>query len=619
MCGIAGYVSAEDGVNHGPLLRQLADALVHRGPDDEGFFVEPGVGLAIRRLSIVDLPGSHQPISNEDNTVHVVFNGEIYNYLELRAELIERGHRFRTNGDTETLVHLYEEHGVEMLRFLRGMFAFALWDSRQKSLFLARDRLGKKPLNYVALGRTLSFCSELAPLLDAKLAAWEIDPESLAAYLMFGFVSAPQTMVRQIRKLPPAHYLLWRAGEFQIRRYWSLLHTPKTEFSYAEALEEVKAKLDESLRLRLRSDVPLGLLLSGGVDSNALLARLVRGLGQKVQTFTIGFAEKAYDESDLARASAKHFGVEHHILMGDTDLLKLLPEVVRHYGEPSADKSALPTMLVCGLTRRHVKVALSGDGGDEAFAGYPKHQLNVWQHHASRFFSREFRERWTLASMRGEGWAGGKAMGKLRRLLLAETPSLFSGEFFSGSIYQRITTAELRGQSDAFLSSIVSDFWSGPEEPLERILHWDNTQPLPSSLLTKLDIASMARSLEVRSPFVDHELVELCARLPTSWKVNAREGKLMLRDIVADDLPPEILHARKRGFSVPLAQWWRDEARQQIRAGVLPLHSALRPFLNAEIAAQLLDEHQAGRANHAQRLWNLWVLNEWARTFLQEK
>lgn len=619
MCGIAGYVSADDGAEHGPLLRQLADALEHRGPDDEGFFVEPGVGLAIRRLSIVDLPGSHQPISNEDNTVHVVFNGEIYNYLELRAELIERGHHFRTNGDTETLVHLYEEHGLEMLRFLRGMFAFALWDSRQKSLFLARDRLGKKPLNYLVADRTLYFCSELAPLLDAKLAAWEIDPNALAAYLMFGFVSAPETMVRQIRKLPPAHYLLWRGGEFQVQRYWSLRHAPKTQSSYADALEEVKAKLDESLRLRLRSDVPLGLLLSGGLDSNALLARLVRGLGQKVQTFTIGFAEKPYDESDLACASAKHFGVEHHVLMGNTDLLKLLPEVVRHYGEPSADKSALPTMLVCGLTRRHVKVALSGDGGDEAFAGYPKHQLNRWQLLASRFFSSESKERWTLASMRGEGWAGGKAIGKLRRLLLAETPSLFSGEFFSGSIYQRITTAELRRQSDAFLGSVVSDFWSGPEEPLERILHWDNTQPLPSSLLTKLDIASMARSLEVRSPFVDHELVELCALLPTSWKVNAREGKLMLRDIVADDLPPEILHAPKRGFSVPLAQWWRDEARQQIRAGVLPLHPALRPFLNEEIAAELLDEHQAGRANHAQRLWNLWVLNEWARTFLQEK
>lgn len=617
MCGIAGYVSTEDGADHGLLLRQLADELRHRGPDDEGYFEEPGVGFAIRRLSIVDLPGGHQPISNEDGSVHVVLNGEIYNYIELRAELSERGHRFRTKGDTETLVHLYEEHGIEMLRFLRGMFAFALWDSRAKTLFLARDRLGKKPLNYIVADRALHFCSELAPLLDAKLATWEIDPESLAAYLMFGFVSAPRTMVRQIRKLPPAHCLLWRAGEIQIRRYWSLQHAPKTQSSYSEALVEVKAKLDESLRFRLRADVPLGLLLSGGLDSNALLARLVRGLGQKVQTFTIGFAEKAYDESDLARASANHFGVEHHVLMGSTDLLKLLPEVVRHYGEPSADKSALPTMLACELTRRHVKVALSGDGGDEAFAGYPKHQLNRWQCRLSRSFSKETKERWTLASIRGEGWAGGKAIGKLRRILLAETPSLFSGEFFSGTIYPRITTDELRRQSDAFLASVVSDFWSAPkEDPLERILHWDYTQPLPSSLLTKLDIASMARSLEVRSPFLDHELVELCARFPTSWKANSQQGKLMLRDIVANDLPPEILHARKRGFSVPLAQWWRGAARQEIRRGILPLHSGLLPFLRETVAAQLLEEHQTGRANHAQRLWNLWVLNEWARMFL---
>lgn len=617
MCGIAGYVgSAKPGADHSALLRRLANALVHRGPDDEGFYEAPGVGLAIRRLSIVDLPGGHQPIANEDGTIHVVFNGEIYNYLELREQLIARGHRFQTNSDTETLVHLYEEHGVEMLPLLRGMFAFALWDSRQNQLFLARDRLGKKPLNYLVRDGELFFCSELAPLLDAKLARWEIDPDALAAYLMFGFISAPRTIVRQIKKLPPAHYLLWRNGNVETRRYWSLTQRPKTRASYQDALAEVRTKLDESLRLRLRSDVPLGLLLSGGLDSNALLARLVRGLNQKVQTFTVGFTEKAYDESELARASAEHFGVEHHLLMGDTDLLKLLPEVVRHYGEPSADKSALPTMLVCGLTRGQVKVALSGDGGDEAFAGYPKHRLSRWQKLGPKLFPTDRRERWTLAAMRGEGWVGNKTARKLRRLLLPETASLFSGEFFSGEIYQRITTAELRAKSDAFLAGVVADFWREPEEPLERMLHWDNTEPLPSSMLTKLDIASMARSLEVRSPFLDHELVELCARLPTEWKVNGSEGKRMLRDIVADDLPPQILKAPKRGFSVPLAQWWSGEARRQIRESVLPLHPALQPFLNDATAAQLLDEHQAGRTNHAQRLWNLCVLNEWARMFL---
>ncbi len=603
----------------------MAQALRHRGPDDEGYFVEPGVGLAIRRLSIIDLAGSHQPISNEDGTVHVVLNGAIYNYLELRAGLEERGHRLKTHGDTETLVHLYEEHGVEMLRFLRGMFAFALWDSRKKTLFLARDRLGKKPLNYLLSGSSLYFCSELAPLLDQKLAPWEINPNALAAYLMLGFVPGSQTMVTQIKRLPPAHYMIWRAGEMQVQRYWSFGGAPKivaAAASYGEALDEVRAKLDESLRLRLRSDVPLGLLLSGGIDSNALLARLVRGLGQKVQAFTIGFSEKEYDESSIARASARHFGIEHHVLIGSTDLLQLLPDVVRHYGEPFADKSALPTMLVCELTRRHVKVALSGDGGDEAFAGYPKYCLKTWQHHSSARFPYTLKERWTLASLRGEGLLGSKAMRNLRRQLLPETHSLFSSEFFSGPIYQRITTATLRMHSDDFLNSLVSEFWSGPApkafggEPLERMLHWDNTQPLPDSLLVKLDIASMARSLEVRSPFLDQELVELCASLPAAWKVNGKQGKLMLRNIVATDLPPEVLRARKRGFSVPVGKWWRNEARQQIREGLLPLHPALRPFLNESIAAELLEEHQAGRANHAQRLWNLWVLNEWARTFL---
>lgn len=590
----------------------MAQALRHRGPDDEGFFTEPGVGLAMRRLSIVDLEFGQQPVANEDGTIHVICNGEIYNYVELRAGLEARGHHLTTRGDVETLVHLYEEHGVDMLRFLRGMFAFAIWDSRKKTLFLARDRLGKKPLNYFLADKAFYFSSELAPLLDQKLASWEIDPEALAAYLQFGFVSAPETMVRQLKKLPPAHYLLWNHGSIEIKRYWSYQQRPKLECDYEEAKTRVRDEIDESLRLRLRSDVPLGLLLSGGLDSNALLARLVRGLGQKVQTFTIGFAEKEYDESEIARASARHFGVEHHVLMGDTDLLKLLPDVVRHYGEPSADKSALPTMLVCGLTRQHVKVALSGDGGDEAFAGYPKHRLHAWQRAVSRWFPRELRERWTLASMRG----GSKALSKLRRQLLAETPSLFSGEFFSGQFYPRICTPLLRVQSDVFLERVVANFWDGEMEPLERILQWDNTEPLPNSLLTKLDIASMARSLEVRSPFLDHELVELCARLPNEWKENSRQSKLILRDLVAKDLPPEVLHAPKRGFSVPLAQWWRGEARQQIRAGILPLHPALRRFLEEGFAAQLLEEHQAGRANHAQRLWNLWVLNEWARMFL---
>jgi asparagine synthase (glutamine-hydrolysing) len=300
--------------------------------------------------------------------------------------------------------------------------------------------------------------------------------------------------------------------------------------------------------------------------------------------------------------------------------LELLPDVVRYYGEPFADKSALPTMLVCELTRRHVKVALSGDGGDEAFAGYPKYRLEAWQQRSSAWFSSAFKERWTLASLRGQGWLGSKAMRNLRRQLLPETHSLFSSEFFSGRIYQRISTPTLRMQSDDFLDSLVSKFWSSPAaggEPLERMLHWDNTQPLPDSLLVKVDIASMSRGLEVRSPFLDQELVELCARLPAAWKVDDKQGKLMLRDLVAADLPPEVLRAPKRGFSVPLGQWWRKGARQQIREGLLPLHPVLRPFLNENIAADLLEEHQAGRANHAQRLWNLWVLNEWARTFLK--
>lgn len=616
MCGIAGFVGPENGVDRAAILHRITGALRHRGPDDDGFFFGRGVGLGMRRLSIVDVDCSQQPIANEDRSIHLVFNGEIYNYVELRASLQQRGHTFSTQGDGEVLVHLYEEYGTEMLLHLRGMFAFALWDSRDETLFLARDRLGKKPLNYVVTDGTLFFSSELAPLLDAKLAPWQIDPDSLAAYLQFGFVSAPRSMVRQITKLPPAHFLLWRGGEMKVQRYWTYTQSPKLTCSRTEALELVRETLDESIRLRLRSDVPVGLLLSGGLDSNAILARLVNGLGRKVQAFTIGFTAQDYDESEIARASANHFGIEHHVLTGGSDLLKLLPDVVRHYGEPSADKSVLPTMRVCELTRQFVKVALSGDGGDEAFSGYRKHRLANWQRHSSALFTDKMREHWTFASMTGKGWLGSKSVGKLRRDVLAETPSLFSGEFFSGTYFQQIATGKLREATSPFLRQLVARFWAGRMEPIKRILQWDNTDPLPNSLLTKLDIASMARSLEVRSPFLDHELVELCARLPNEWKGVRREGKLLLRELVAADLPPEVLRARKRGFSVPLAQWWRNEAREQIREGLFPLHPALTPYLEQKMAARLLEEHQGGRANHAQRLWNLWVLNEWARMFL---
>lgn len=617
MCGIAGYVTLENGADHETLLKQMANALRHRGPDDEGYFVEPGVGLAARRLSIIDLPGSHQPISNEDGTVHVVFNGEIYNYVELRADLGKRGHQLITQGDAEILVHLYEDHGADMLRFLRGMFAFALWDSRKKTLLLARDRLGKKPLNYFLGERSLFFCSELAPLLDQNFALWEIDPNALAGYLLAGFVMGPSTIVRQLKKLPPAHYLIWRSGETEIRRYWSLAYTPKTQLSYQEALERVRTKIDESLRLRLRSDVPLGLLLSGGIDSNALLARLVRGLDQKVQTFTIGFHETQYDESRIARASARHFGVEHHELIGSTDLLQLLPDVVRHYGEPFADKSALPTMLVCELTRGYVKVALSGDGGDEAFAGYSKYLLSDWQHRSSSLFPMDLKETWTLHSMIGKSWLGSKPLRNLRRQLLPETHSLFSSEFFSGRQFQQIATPMLQTESAGFLLDLVHEFWRKQIEPADRMLEWDNSRALPDDMLVKLDIAGMARSLEVRSPFLDQELVELCASFPASWKVNDGQGKLMLREIVGPDLPQEVIRAPKRGFSVPLEGWFRKEARDQIRDGVLPLHPALQPFIQERAAHDLLVDHQSGKANHALRLWALWVLNEWARTFLK--
>ena len=593
------------------LLHRLTDGIRHRGPDDEGHYQAPGVGLGMRRLSIVDLGGSRQPIANEDGTVHVVFNGEIYNYIELREWLRSRGHNLSTEGDTEVLVHLYEELGLGMLKRLRGMFAFALWDTKESKLILARDRLGKKPLIYSRTGSGLRFCSEIFPLTTLKDISREIDPSALVRYLTLGYVPAPLTMYRDIRKLPAGSFMVWQNGEFRIERYWRLSYTRNDIPDRKTALEQLREKLDESIRLRLRSDVPIGLLLSGGLDSNAVLARLVHGLNQRVKTFTVGFTEQRFDESDLARRSAEHFGVEHHVLPGRPDLLNLLPKVVRHYGEPYADKSALPSLMLCELTRREVKVALNGDGGDEALAGYGKYRQTQCGS-SSGWIPAELRERWTRASLSGIGIGGGKLSRNLRRRLLPETESLFTSEFFAGRPLVKLLTPELRHLLDENLAGLIDGFWDGPTDPVDRMLAWDYDHYLADDLLVKMDIASMANGLEVRSPFLDHELAELCAGFPSAWKVDEQGGKRLLRDLVAPDLPPELISAPKRGFSLPLEQWWRNEARKEIREGLLDLQPDLRQFIRADAVRATLNEHLNGQRNHAQRLWCLWVVNAWA-------
>jgi asparagine synthase (glutamine-hydrolysing) len=611
MCGIAGYVGMEARAGAGDLLPRLNAGIHHRGPDDEGFYEAEGIGLAMRRLSIVDIAGSRQPIANEDGSIHVVFNGEIYNYVELRDWLRSRGHTLATDGDTEVLVHLYEELGQGMVSRLRGMFAFALWDTNEQRLLLARDRIGKKPLCYAPVGKGLRFCSEMAPLVAAADDVGGIDPAALARYLTLGYIPAPFTIHRGLRKLPPGSLLVWHRGETRIERYWKLDHTPAKIANRQEALELIREKLDESIRLRLRSDVPIGLLLSGGMDSNAILARLTKGLGHPVKTFTVGFEEESYDESDLARQSAQHFGVEHRVLPGRPDLLNLLPKLVRHHGEPYADKSALPSFMLCELTQREVKVALNGDGGDEAFAGYGKYRRALnrsW----SGWIPKGLRQSGVKASLSGRGIGGGKIARNLRRRFLPETESIFTSEFFAGRPLMSLVTPEFREHIASDLAGEIEGFWEGSADPVDRMLAWDYQHYLADDLLVKMDIASMANGLEVRSPFLDHELVELCAGLPAAWKVDSTGGKRLLRELVADDLPPELLTAPKRGFSLPLEQWWRSEAREEIRAGLADLHPSLSSFINPDNVQSLLAEHQQGRRNHAQRLWSLWVLNAWA-------
>jgi asparagine synthase (glutamine-hydrolysing) len=616
MCGIAGYVTPLDGATPPPgILHRMNTGIRHRGPDDEGFFEAPGIGLAMRRLSIVDLAGSRQPVANEDGTVHVVFNGEIYNYVELRQWLLARGHKLATEGDTEVLVHLYEELGVEMLTRLRGMFAFALWDAKARKLLLARDRLGKKPLCYAPVGKGLRFCSEIAPLAGSEAISRELDPAALARYLTLGYVPSPLTIHRGIRKLPPGCFLTWQEGRMRIETYWRLSFARNEIADPREARERIREKLDESIRMRLRSDVPVGLLLSGGLDSNAVLARLVKGLGRRVTTFTVGFDDPRFDESDLARRSAKHFGVPHHVLPGRPELLSLLPKLVRHYGEPFADKSALPSLMLCELTRREVKVALNGDGGDEAFAGYDKYRRTAARGVAS-WLPRGIRQHWIRAALSGAGIGGGKLARNLRRRLLPDTESVVTSEFFAGRTLQALITPEFREHLAEDLRTVAEGFWDGPTDPVTRMLAWDYNHYLADDLLVKIDIASMASGLEVRSPFLDHELVELCAGLPSAWKVDSQGGKHLLRALVEEDIPRELMAAPKRGFSLPLEQWWRREAREDLRDGLRDLHPGLRCFINADSVRSLLDDHQRDRRNHAQRLWCLWILNAWAHALL---
>jgi asparagine synthase (glutamine-hydrolysing) len=628
MCGISGklYLDGARAVERDVLERMNA-ALAHRGPDDGGIYCGGPIGLTHRRLSIIDLsPAGHQPMSNEDGTIWIVFNGEIYNFLSLRPALEERGHRFRSQTDTEVILHLYEELGPDCVDPLRGMFAFAIWDAPRRRLLLARDRLGTKPLCYRVDGEALRFASEVKAILQDPAVEVRPDPRGIAEYLTFGYVTGASSAFQGIRRLPPAHRLVWEAGRLRVERYWRLRRDGKAARSEAEWGEGIRAHLEEAVRLRLISDVPLGAFLSGGIDSSAVVAMMRRASRGPVKTFSIGFAEAEYDELRYARLVAERFETEHHELVVRPDAAAVLPKLAWHYDEPFADSSAVPTYCVAELTRRHVTVALNGDAGDESFGGYERY---VAQQLGQRF------DRLPGAALL-RGGLGGAArllprrarrtslLARGRRFLegLAEPPERRYARWFCQFHGER-RAALLRDEFRAAaaeqdeLAPLLAAFRASDAPDLgDATLGVDVALYLPDDLLVKVDIASMAHALEARSPFLDHVFMEYAATIPFDLKVRGRTTKVILKRALADLLPAPILTRPKMGFGVPIDHWLRHELRDLATETLLAPRALGRGYFRPEAVRRLLDEHVRGVAGWHYPLWTLLMLELWHRTYI---
>jgi asparagine synthase (glutamine-hydrolysing) len=607
MCGICGIASAAGAVDPAQLAAMSA-TLVHRGPDSDGTFVDGPVGLAARRLSIIDLERGDQPLANEDGSVTVVQNGEIYNYRELRHELERAGHRFRSHGDTEVLAHLYEEHGDDFAQRLRGMFALAIWDARRRRLVLARDRFGIKPLLYRADGGELQFASELRALPRG-----EVDLDALEAFLAFNSIPAPLTIFRGTRKLPPGHLLMWEGGEPRLERFARPAPVPAAEVrgdEPAELVEELRARMRDSVRAHLVSDVPVGVLLSGGVDSSLLTALAAEESHERLRTFSIGFEERSFDELDSARLVAERYGTDHRELVLRPDAALLLPALADAFDEPFADSSALPTYLVAELAAREVKVALSGEGGDELFGGYYTYAADLLALRIGRLASLARPLVELLPSSSRKASLDYRAK---RFVRAAHLPPLERHHGWK-EIFSADARAELTGRQSGFGPvDLLRERFAETDgaELLARLQDVDLGLYLVDDLLVKTDRASMAHSLEARVPFLDTVVTNLALALPRWSKVRGLTKKVLLRKAAEPLLPRRIVHGRKRGFSIPAAAWLRGElepfARDTLAADTLRRQGFFKPT----VVRRLLDEHVAAREDWSRQLWGLLAFTLW--------
>ena len=635
MCGIAGAIWTADAPpvdQH--VLERMTDMLAHRGPDGRGFYTSHvarptssrgvHVGLGHRRLSIIDMASGQQPLSNEDGSVWVTFNGEIYNFLALRQRLEAAGHAFRTHSDTEVLVHLYEDEGPEFLGHLNGMFALAIWDARRGSLLLARDRLGKKPLVYRAEPERLLFASELKSLLAVPGVPRELNPHALDGYLAYQYVPHPHTIYRGIHKLPPGHFGIWRDGELKVERYWRPQFAVEKPRPAAEYRQELAELLTSAVELRLQSDVPLGAFLSGGVDSSIVVA-LMKQLGHEpVKTFSIGFPVAAYDETSFARQVAAHLGTEHHEFRVEPDAVGVLNQLAWIYDEPFADASAIPTWYVSKLTREHVTVALTGDGGDELFAGYNRYDAVA----LSDTFDRIPPLRAVATNRLWQRLPADGRQRSLSRRLRRFTAGLARSSADRFIDWVGIFPEPLRAElyTDEFLAQLpdddpgdfIRDTWHSlaGRDAVTAASLTDLVTYLPCDLMTKVDMASMAHGLECRQPILDYRVVELAAAMPVALKYRFFRRKRILRETFGHLLPPEVLKRPKMGFGVPLDHWFRHELRELAADFLLGATAADRGYFRPETVRKLWDEHQAGLAEHSHRLWALVMFEAWHRCWL---
>lgn len=637
MCGIAGAVwwQQSERIDAG-ILKRMTDAIQHRGPDAEGFWhreqesdSRPGVALGHRRLSIIDVAGSAQPLSNEDGSIWIAFNGEIYNYQELRPDLLAAGHKFRTDGDTEVIVHLYEQYGLDFVDHLRGMFSIAIWDANQQQLVIARDRAGQKPFFYRHDAGRFAFASELKALLQIPGIDRQLDHSSLLKFLTLQYVPAPHSMLQGFRRLPPATIGVLKNGHLDLKRYWTPPYDqPENERStIADWKDELRYEMTEAVRLRLRSDVPLGSFLSGGIDSTIITGLMQEQLNQPVQTFSIGFPVKAFDERHYARQASEMLKTNHHEAVVEPDAVSILPSLVWHYDEPFGDSSAIPTMYLSKMTREHVTVALTGDAGDELFCGYDRYRavrlmqkmsmlprsLRKVAAAASAILPSSVRQKSFLR--RGKRFLSTLALEPEARYLNWIT--IFHGERLIGLLSEDLKDV-LRNMEPA--ECVFDAYRMFPDRDfVTRTTAADVETYLPYDLLTKVDIASMHVGLECRSPMLDHKVMELAARMPLDVKQSASVGKRVLTETFRDLIPSDIQTRKKMGFGVPIDHWFRNELKELLYDILLSDRCLGRGLLNPDAVRTLIDEHTTSKFDHAYRLWHLLVLEVWQRMYLDQE